>query len=221
MNDYLPIDEFIKLAEQKGVDFGNGDPYNRLRYYTKIGWIPHMTRMKGDEASTKGHLSKSIVDRLLYIQELKDSGMTNDEITEELSKQSKFQTLISIIKSEKFQNKFTAVALLVMLFIVLVSELGVIKIGKSQTPASFIVQNNNPNISIIDAGSAFMPRGEKTVFVTNVEVTETSKIYVSFKNDFSPAAKFWISEQIPGTGFRVELDAPTLNDAEFDWWITN
>lgn len=221
MNDYLPVDEFIKLAEQKGVNFGSGDPYNRLRYYTKIGWIPHMIRMKGDEASTKGHLPASTVDRLLLIQTLKDEGLSNDEIAEELKSKNKMQTVKNLITSEKFQSKMTAVALLVMLFIVLVSELGFVRIGRSYSPSSFMVQNNQPYISIIDAGTAYLPKGEKSVFVTNANVTETSKIYVSFKNDFSPATKFWISEQTPNKGFKVDLDAPTMNNAEFDWWITN
>ena len=52
----LPVEEIIEKAKNLGVRFGQGEPYNRLRYYTKLNWIPHMER-KGK--NVQGH-SRSI-----------------------------------------------------------------------------------------------------------------------------------------------------------------
>lgn len=42
INDNLiPFDEVVSRAKHAGVDFGKGNPFNRLRYYTKIGLLPH------------------------------------------------------------------------------------------------------------------------------------------------------------------------------------
>ena len=40
----ISIDEVIIRAQKLGVDFGSGDPRNRLRYYTKIGLLPYAQR---------------------------------------------------------------------------------------------------------------------------------------------------------------------------------
>jgi hypothetical protein len=40
----IKIDEIIERAKELGVDFGKGDPKNRLRYLTKIGLLPHCQR---------------------------------------------------------------------------------------------------------------------------------------------------------------------------------
>lgn len=44
--DFISVEKLIKILKEKNISFGKGDPYNRLRYYTKIGWLPHMTRKK-------------------------------------------------------------------------------------------------------------------------------------------------------------------------------
>ena len=62
--DSVQVIKLIKQAKKEGVQFGRGDPYNRLRYYTKIGWLPHMTRKKTkskkDAASTEKPDSQSL-----------------------------------------------------------------------------------------------------------------------------------------------------------------
>jgi len=40
----ISINEVIERAKKLGVDFGKGDPRNRLRYYVKIGLLPHAQR---------------------------------------------------------------------------------------------------------------------------------------------------------------------------------
>ena len=44
--ELINIKDLIQELKNKNIDFGKGDPYNRLRYYTKIGWIDHMIRKK-------------------------------------------------------------------------------------------------------------------------------------------------------------------------------
>ena len=57
MESLISTEKLIEESKTKGIDFGKGDPYNRLRYYTKIGWLPHMQRKKNDEETsiTTGH----------------------------------------------------------------------------------------------------------------------------------------------------------------------
>ncbi|MEK7611415.1 MAG: hypothetical protein AAB486_03545, partial [Patescibacteria group bacterium] len=54
-NTLLPVEEIVKLAKESGYNFRFGDPYNRLRYYIKIGLLPNMVRKvtETDEKSLK------------------------------------------------------------------------------------------------------------------------------------------------------------------------
>ena len=40
----LPTDQIIDHARKAGVDFGPGDPAERIRYFIKLGILPHMVR---------------------------------------------------------------------------------------------------------------------------------------------------------------------------------
>jgi len=53
----ISIDEVIERAKKLGVDFGKGDPRNRLRYYVKIGLLPHAKRKVFQKQSTRRCLS--------------------------------------------------------------------------------------------------------------------------------------------------------------------
>lgn len=227
MAKFLTTDQIIKKAIEKGMTFGKGDPYNRLRYYTKLGWLPHMTRKKSknkDSKNTQGHYQDTIVDRLLLIQKYKNEGLSNDEITLKLHTKDKVKNLYSSLTSAPVKKKFTSYVTLFMILIILLSEIGIIDIGKSKT-ATVILQNTagtpKENAIIIDSGTGFLPKNERSVFVKNQNVTEISKIYVSFKEDYSPASRFWVSNQIAGEGFAVELDSVTQKNVEFDWWVSN
>ena len=94
----IPVSEIIRLAKERGYAFGFGDPYNRIRYYVKIGIIPNMVRRTPAEpaaysldldsqnktapinGTTQGHLPAWVVDRLLEIQELKNERAGTEEI---------------------------------------------------------------------------------------------------------------------------------------------
>jgi len=47
--------DLINELKKRNLNLGKGDPYNRLRYYTKIGWIDHMIRKKDSNGVVVGH----------------------------------------------------------------------------------------------------------------------------------------------------------------------
>jgi len=90
MEKMLSTEELILKAREVGVDFGKGDPYNRLRYYTKIGWLPHMTRQKDADGNIKGHYPEWVLGQLVTIEKLKSEGSDNDEIAKQIETKSKY-----------------------------------------------------------------------------------------------------------------------------------
>ncbi len=218
--EYISIDEVIAQSKKEKIDLGKGDPYNRLRYYTKIGWIPNMKRMKDKDGAVTGHYPKTIMARLSLIQQLKAEDMTNEDITEYIAKVEQKNNVHRILQSKELRVKIFAGIGMLMLFVIFLSELEIIKIGRAKSQLIYQNTDTTQQVQIMDSGSAYVPKEQNKVFVKTSSVFEGAKIYVSFKNDYSPATKFWISEQTAGEGFSVELDAPVLNDSEFDWWIT-
>ncbi len=128
-NDLIPSDELIKKAQEAGVNFGRGEPYNRLRYYTKMGWIPHMKR-KGKDV--KGHYPEWVINRLKYIEELRKKGVSKENITEEIQKTEKKEN----IKNTYFTRKNKKLALLIVgisiIGVLILNEMDLIKVGKNR-----------------------------------------------------------------------------------------
>ncbi len=220
MEKLLSIDTLIKEAKKSGVDFGKGDPYNRLRYYTKIGWLPHMLRKKGRGGNTKGHYPASALERLVYIEKLKEEGLSNEELTKKITSKSRIDTIRNLIKTPGTQAKVVLYASFIILTIILANELEFINLGKPKslykTPRELAVPN-----MIIESGTAFVPKNQKEAYIRTNKILNTHKVYIAFNNNISPATRFWVGEKISLDGFFIELDAPVSNDTEFSWWITN
>ena len=73
--------DLILLCQKQGISLGRGNPNNRLRYFTKIGLIPHAQRKQvGVNAFTEGHYPFYTLQLLEKIQELKKAGKTMAEI---------------------------------------------------------------------------------------------------------------------------------------------
>jgi hypothetical protein len=125
----IETEELIERAKKQGVDFGTGEPYNRLRYYTKMGWIPHMTR-KGK--NVKGHYPERVIERLKTIQKLKEKGLSNEEITEEIERVKKIKPLKNVITSPKFKKRVAVASGIILIAVLLLNEAGVIKLGASK-----------------------------------------------------------------------------------------
>ena len=92
MDRFLEVTKLIEAAQQKGVNFGKSNPYNRLRYYTKIRLLPHMERRRNSEGNIVGHYPEWALDRLRYIEKLKDEGLENEEIARRIAEQNAKQT---------------------------------------------------------------------------------------------------------------------------------
>jgi hypothetical protein len=219
MDKLISVDKLIKKAEQQKINFGKGDPYNRLRYYTKIGWLPHMVRKKEASGEVKGHYPESALDTLIYIENLKATGLTNDQIQSKLDSKKSVSTFKTSLMSRSLRNKIVIVILGAVLITVVGTELGFIKVGALKTNS---YRTNAPTQLSVDkviaSGNSFIPQGQKKVFIPVKDITATGKVVVTFSQDYFPATRYWISEIKQGNGFTLELDTTPQNDAGFSWW---
>lgn len=225
MIELIATDKFIKKAKEKGVNFGKGSPYNRLRYYTKLGWIPHMTRQKNKRGDVVGHYPKWIIDRLLLIQKLKKRNYTNDEITQKiktLDAKRNFLKSINVFNSPEKRLKTISYISFIILLIIFITEMGILPANYTKNDLLKNTQQlkNSPN-QILDSGTGLFPANEKIIYIRSGEVTSTSKINVTFEKNYSPATNYWVSKKIPHEGFYIELNAPVRTNSVFNWFISN
>ena len=220
MNDLVSIENLIKEAKRKGVNFGKGDPYNRLRYYTKIGWLPHMDRKMDRNGNVIGHYPKWVLDRITLIESLKEKGASNEGITKKIQATNRIQNFVSLFTSKESRNQIISAATLAILLLIFANELEIVRLGK---PKSQLVPTLNSTIpsQIMDSGTAFVAMNQKKIYIKDPLVKQTSKIYISFDGNYSPATRYWVSEIKDYDGFTVELDAPVSSNAGFNWWISN
>lgn len=225
MSELIAVKELIRKAQSKGIDLGRGDPYNRLRYYTKIGWLPHMVRKSGDTGVVEGHYPKWVLDRLSLIDKLKESGLSNSEIERRIRSENVRNSLgniFSFLSSPAKRRQLILNLSFAFIFLILLSELGVISGGT--TKQDLLQISNQPlrsAVTIFDSGSALLPASENTIFVKSNTVTAISKINITFTENYSPASRYWVTKVVPFEGFYVALDSPTAQNANFDWWVTN
>ncbi len=89
----ISIDEVINQAQKLGVVFGNGDPRNRLRYYTKIGLLSHAQRKSFNNNHPEGAYPGDVVALLIEIDRKIKAGKSiqtiKREIKEEKEKEEK------------------------------------------------------------------------------------------------------------------------------------
>ena len=128
-NELLTLDKIIKLAKKEGVDFGKGQPYNRLRYYTKLNWIPHMER-KGK--NVQGHYPFWVINRLKVIQDLQDKGLANDQILEGIKKKEKWSSFVKPLLKKDVQKKIVFGGVILLISIIILTELEIVKLGESK-----------------------------------------------------------------------------------------
>jgi len=219
MDEFISTNKLIKKAKRKSVDFGSGSSYNRLRYYTKIGWIPHMVRRADKKGNIVGHYPNWTLDRLIYIEELKSKGLSNDEITKKINLKNKVISIKNAITSPEAQKRVGVYSILLVILLIIGSELGIIRLGISKNRATQISNVTN-QVQLINNGVAFIPRNQTKVFVKNSKITRNSKVHITFIQNYSPASRFWVSQIDGGQGFLVELDAPVYENTEFNWWVS-
>ena len=93
----LTTNQIIDLARKAGVDFGPGDPAERIRYFIKLGILPHMVRKIPDKtsdfrlqtsdlpATPVGHLAYSSTKKLIDVDRLYKKGYSYPQIAQKLS----------------------------------------------------------------------------------------------------------------------------------------
>jgi hypothetical protein len=85
----ISIDEVIERAKRLGVDFGKGDPRNRLRYYVKIGLLPHAQRKVFKNNLPEGAYPEEIVWKLFEIDRMIKAGKGILQIKREFEEREK------------------------------------------------------------------------------------------------------------------------------------
>ena len=130
------------------MDFGKGDPYNRLRYYTKMGWLPHMIRKKGDESDdVKGHFPAEALNKLLLIEKLKARNLSNDQINKKLNSTVRRDAILSLFNLNQIKKQILTYSIVVVLIIIVAAETGLIKIGKPKDFLSKQIISNTESLT--------------------------------------------------------------------------
>jgi len=80
---FISVDETIARAKKRGVDFGNGNDRNRLRYYAKKNLIPPAQRKVFNGGLPTGAYPEYVVDLLVEIDQELKKGKTIRSIAEE------------------------------------------------------------------------------------------------------------------------------------------
>lgn len=223
MSNLISLEKLINIAKERGIDFGKGDPYNRLRYYTKIGWLPHMERKKDESGNIVGHYPDTAIERLMLIENLKQEGKSNEDISKLLKVKSRKDQLLELIKSKETRTQAILYSIFIFLVLIILNELGIVTLNRSRPKVDLtnsVVEQNVPK-QVLDNGTAFIPKNQKKIFIQTPFSKTTNKIYVTFTSDYSPAVRYWISDIKDYDGFTVELDAPVFSNSEFNWWMTN
>jgi hypothetical protein len=71
------------------------------------------------------------------------------------------------------------------------------------------------------SGQVMISAGSSELLITNSLITNSSKVFVTFRDSYAPATNYWVSEVAAGESFTVTLDQPTDTDARLDYWIVN
>ena len=66
-NKLISFEELITRAKRRGLNFGKGNPYHRIRYYIKIGLLPHAKRRSFNGEPPSAAYPESVVDTLIQI----------------------------------------------------------------------------------------------------------------------------------------------------------
>ncbi|OGC51326.1 hypothetical protein A2709_01320 [candidate division WWE3 bacterium RIFCSPHIGHO2_01_FULL_43_9] len=223
--DLMSIENLIQSAIKKGVDFGKGDPYNRLRYYTKIGLLPHMQR-KTVNGELIGHYPNYALDLLVEVEKLKSLGFSNQEVSQKIKSAdagAKSMSKASIFKLLRIATPSPRIikgAIFVLFCLMLFAGLGILPIGKTKND---LIQKTIEldRKYILDSGTSIVQKNQSRVYVKSQSVKSNSKITVTFTADYTPAARYWVAQRTSYEGFYLELDAPVGTDVEFNWWVAN
>lgn len=221
--NYLSIEQIVTRLKEVNINLGKGDPYNRLRYYTKMGWIPHMLRKKDTKGVVTGHYPENIIQTLVKIETLKKEGKSNEEIGN-LIKMSIPQKNIEKI-GKMIQELKEKVNLPTFLLIVLVTFI-ILEMGYSSFQKNgFVGLTKNPSIlklessNIRDSGIGIFPSNKLETFIPSKFLNENSVVIVTFEDELELGNNYFISKKESNKGFYLSLNVPKVTDLKFNWVI--
>lgn len=218
--DFISVENLIKILKEKNINLGKGDPYNRLRYYTKIGWLPHMTRKKDSTGVIVGHYPLAVIEKLIQIEELKKSGVSNEEIEKIIKmnkvENNKFIEISSLLR--KINISKIIIFLIVSGFIFESFRYNSLK----ENLSNLSTQQNDKSLpakKIIDYGISFLPKGQNIIFIPTSSVSSTSIIMLNFYNNIGYGNNYFIKEIKEGQGFYIETNYSVTEESRFNWTI--
>jgi len=91
-NNLISIEEVISRAKKLGVDFGRGNPRERLRYLTKIKLLPHARRKSFNGQPPNGAYPEYVIGLLKEIDEKIKAGKSIQEIKKERERKVLIET---------------------------------------------------------------------------------------------------------------------------------
>jgi DNA-binding transcriptional MerR regulator len=101
----ISIDELIERAKKLGIDFGKGNPRNRLRYYVRIGLLPHAKRKVFKNNLPEGAYPENIIWKLFEIDRMIKTGKGILQIKRELEEKETKKT-VQVFSLPKLEKKF-------------------------------------------------------------------------------------------------------------------
>jgi len=147
----ISIDEVIRRAKNLGVDFGKGDPRNRLRYYVKIGLLPHAKRKVFKNNLPEGAYPEEIVWKLFEIDRMIKAGKGILQIKRELKEKEREKEKIFVLPKvetkvfEKQKSRIWFVKQLSILFVIIFIVYFVIAKFNFQKSISYFIATMSKN----------------------------------------------------------------------------
>jgi hypothetical protein len=222
--ELIPIDELIKFLQDKNINLGKGNPYNRLRYYTKIGWIPHMTRKKNSSGVIMGHYPKDITDKITQIENLKSQGKNNDEIDKILNpkisdEKTKFTFDKALVLFKRININYLFILIIILGFFIEFVRNS--PINNNKLSNEILKEENSRNINITKTGISFIPKNQNVIFVPVESISPTSVIIITFYSDIGVNNSHFVGNIKLNQGFYLQLSKQVSEEIKFSWVILN
>jgi len=216
--------DLINELKKRNLNLGKGDPYNRLRYYTKIGWIDHMIRKKDSNGVVVGHYPYSVIEKIIEIEEFKKSGKTNDEIStllKEKNSKNKFSLDYNFIELIKKKFNINIILLIFIMFGFIFELYNYNSLNDKIVLNKEPLDTNQQENKITEKGKNIFQSGKKKIFINSKKINDKSAIIITFEGNIEPATHYYISEKINGEGFTIETNLPIGRDSSFNWIVIN
>lgn len=219
--ELVSIKNLIKILKEKDINLGKGDPYNRLRYYTKLGWIPHMVRKKDENNEITGHYPYDVINKIIKIEELKNQNFSNEDIDKFINPKSEdfkkhefdfFKTI------KKINLNYFFILIIISGFIIEAIRYNSLN-EKILNKEEQKINNQILNRRIADTGISVVLPNQKTTFVPTSNINPLSIILVTFYDSIGFNNSYFIKDIKPGMGFYVETSYQVPKESKFSWVI--